>query len=137
MSAWRHATVVACALLAFGAAAAADVRLEDGWVRASGPTQHETAAYVRITPQQALRLVQARSPWAASVRVRPVAGASAVRLPAGETTQLAPGGPDLLLVGLRYQVREGDVIPISLVLEDAQGRRLVRHFGGQGRAPGR
>jgi hypothetical protein len=34
--------------------------------------------------------------------------------------------------GLRWQVRAGDVIPVSLVFEDEGGQRLVRHFGARG-----
>ncbi|MCC9595198.1 MULTISPECIES: copper chaperone PCu(A)C [unclassified Rubrivivax] len=125
------------ALVTASAACAAEppaVRLDDGWARVSGPAETESEAYVAITPDAPLRLVAARSPWAAEVRVLALGGV--LRLPAGRTTALAPGGPRLRLDGLRWQVRDGDVIPVSLVFEDGGGRRFVRHFGARGRAPG-
>ncbi|WP_164964081.1 copper chaperone PCu(A)C [Rubrivivax sp. JA1026] len=131
MRVWARWAAASAALLMAAGAAAADLRLADGWARASGPAETATEAYVEITPDAPLRLVGARSPWAAEVRV--LAPGGALRLPAGRTTALAPGGPRLRLDGLRWQVRDGDVIPVSLVFEDADGRRFVRHFGAAGR----
>ncbi|BAL97038.1 copper chaperone PCu(A)C [Rubrivivax gelatinosus] len=126
------------ALVMVTAASAAEppvVRLVDGWARSSGPAETATEAYVAITADEPLRLVGARSPWAAEVQVAAPGGV--LRLAAGRTTRLQPGGAALRLVGLRWQVRDGDVIPVSLVFEDAGGRRFVRHFGAVGRSPDR
>ncbi|MBG6078966.1 copper(I)-binding protein [Rubrivivax gelatinosus] len=126
------------ALVTASAACAAEppaVRLDDGWARVSGPAETESEACVAITPAEPLRLVGARSPWAAEVQLKAPGGV--LPLPAGRTTRLEPGGPALRLVGLRWQVRDGDVIPVSLVFEDGGGRRFVRHFGARGRTPGR
>lgn len=126
------------ALLMAAAASGAEppaVRLDVGWARVSGPAQTDSEAYVAITPAEPLRLVGARSPWAAEVQLKAPGGV--LRLPAGRTTRLEPGGPALRLVGLHWQVRDGDVIPVSLVFEDEGGRRFVRHFGARGRSPGR
>lgn len=125
------------ALVTASAACAAEppaVRLDDGWARVSGPAETESEACVAIKPAESLRLVGARSPWAAEVRVAAPGGV--LRLPAGRTTRLEPGGPALRLVGLRWQVRDGDVVPVSLVFEDGGGRHFVRHFGARGRTPG-
>ncbi|MGC4080497.1 MAG: copper chaperone PCu(A)C [Rubrivivax sp.] len=134
----RGAAATAAWVMASAAAAAAEppaVRLDDGWARVSGPAETEREACVAITPGEPLRLVGARSPWAAQVQLKAPGGV--LRLPAGRTTRLEPGGPALRLVGLRWQVRDGDVIPVSLVFEDDGGRRFVRHFGARGRAPER
>lgn len=130
MRLWAQAAAASAALLMAASAAASELRLAEGWARASGPAETATEAYVAITPEAPLRLVAARSPWAAEVRV--LAPGGALRLPAGRTTALEPGGPRLRLDGLRWQVRDGDVIPVSLVFEDEGGRRLVRHFGARG-----
>jgi len=107
------------------------VRLGGGWARSSGPAETATEAYVAITVDAPLRLVGAHSPWAAEVQV--VTPGGVLLLAAGRTTVLQPGGAALRLVGLRWQVRDGDVVPVSLVFEDAGGRRFVRHFGAEGR----
>jgi hypothetical protein len=85
-----------------------------------------------ITSVRGGRLVGASSPIATSVEVhetkmegdmmkmRPV---EALPLPAGQPVELKAGTYHMMLLGLKAQVKAGDVVPISLVVEDAQGRR--------------
>ena len=49
------------------------------------------------------------------------------RLPikAGTSLQLKPGGLHIMLIKLKQQIREGDVIPISLIAQDGHGKKTT------------
>ena len=44
-------------------------------------------------------------------------------LPAGKPVEFKAGGYHLMLMGLKAPVKAGDVVPIKLVVEDAEGKR--------------
>mgnify|MGYP001075029431 CR=1 FL=1 len=105
---------------------AGHVRVVDAWVRATVPGQSVAGAYMEIRSDADGRLLRASSPLAprvelhemrmdgAVMRMRPVA---AVALKGGETVQLKPGGLHLMLVDLARPIREGEKIPLTLVVE--------------------
>jgi copper(I)-binding protein len=123
--------LIAVALFA-GAAAHAQVVVDKPWVRTTVAHQTTTGAFMTITSAQGGKLVSASSPVAASVEVhemkmkgdtmtmRPVA---ALPLPAGKPVELKAGAYHMMLMGLKAPVKFGDVVPIQLVVEDAQGKR--------------
>jgi copper(I)-binding protein len=47
----------------------------------------------------------------------------ALPLPAGQAVEFKPNGYHLMLTGLKAPVKAGDVVPLTLVVEDAKGRR--------------
>jgi copper(I)-binding protein len=47
----------------------------------------------------------------------------ALELPAGKAVELKPGGFHVMLMGLKQQVKEGDTVPVTLVVEGADGKR--------------
>jgi copper(I)-binding protein len=110
----------------------AQVRVGEPWVRATVPQQTASGAFMQLTSPVATRLVGASSPAAAMVevhemaiendvmRMRQIAG---LALPAGTTVALKPGSFHLMLIGLKRQVKTGEAVPISLVFEDAAGKR--------------
>lgn len=124
-------TLLATLLLA-AAAAHAQVTVDKPWVRTTVAQQTTSGAFMTITSVHGGRLVGASSPIAASVEVhetkmegdmmkmRPV---DALPLPAGQPVELKAGTYHMMLLGLKAPVKAGDVVPISLVVEDAQGRR--------------
>jgi copper(I)-binding protein len=113
-------------------AAWAQVQVDDPWVRATVPEQNVTGAFMRLTAPADARLVSARSPLAGKVEIhemvtekdlmkmRPVV---AIELPAGKTIELKPGGRHVMLFDLKGPVREGDTVPLTLVLEGRDGKR--------------
>jgi len=123
--------LAAGALLA-SAAARAQVTVDQPWVRTTVAQQTTTGAYMTITSAQDGKLVAASSPVAASVevhemkmegdvmRMRPI---DALPLPAGKPVELKTGAYHMMLMGLKAPVKAGDVVPISLVIEDAKGKR--------------
>jgi copper(I)-binding protein len=112
--------------------AAAQVRVTDPWVRATVPQQQVSGAFMQLSSSRAMRLVEVRSPVAGIVeihemamdqgimRMRPVPG---VDLPAGKTVELKPGGYHVMLIDLKKQLKEGDNVPITLVLEGKDKKR--------------
>jgi len=58
----------------------------------------------------------------------------ALDLPAGRAVELKPGGYHVMLMDLKQQVKEGDVVPVSLVIESG-GRRETIEVKASVRAP--
>ncbi len=126
----KSAFFLAATLLA--SAAHAQVTVDKPWVRTTVAQQTVTGAFMTITSAQGGKLVSASSPVAASVEVhemkmvgdvmkmRPV---ESLPLPAGKPVELKAGAYHMMLMGLKAPVKFGDVVPITLVIEDAAGKR--------------
>lgn len=122
--------VVGVSVSAF--AAAAEVVVDDAWVRATVPQQKATGAFMRLTADQDMTLLEAKSDAAAAVEIHEMAMKDDVMrmrevpklaLPAGKAVELKPGGYHIMLLDLKEQVKEGAQVPMSLVFEDANGAR--------------
>jgi len=122
----------AAILLLAPACAFAQVRVSDPWVRATVPQQKVSGAFMQISSSRDARLVEVRSPVAGVVeihemamdkgviRMRPVPG---VDLPAGRTVGLKPGGYHMMLLDLKRQLKAGESVPLTLVLEAKDRKR--------------
>jgi len=137
----RHSLLFAAALLcaplasaqtSAASAANAQVAIDAPWVRATVPRQPATGAFMRLTAARDLRLVGARSPAAEQVEVHEMAmqgqmmrmrQVAALDLPKGRAVALAPGGYHLMLIGLQRPLRAGEKVALTLLLEDADGKR--------------
>jgi copper(I)-binding protein len=124
-------TLVLCACL-LANAAQAQVVVKDPWVRATVPAQKATGAFMQLQAAADSKLVAASSPVAGIVEVHEMAMEHDVMrmrqipfltLPAGKTVQLSPGGYHIMLLELKRQAKEGDKLPLSLVIEGKDGRR--------------
>jgi len=110
----------------------AQVQVADPWVRATVAQQRSTGAFMRLTAAQDARLVQAQSPAAKIVEIHEMTmdgdvmkmrAIDALELPAGKTVELKPGGYHVMLIDLNAQLKEGDVVPLTLVVEGKDGKR--------------
>ena len=110
----------------------AQVTVKDPWVRATVPAQKATGAFMHITSAQDARLVEASSPVAGVVEVhemtmeKDVMKMRAIKgldLPAGKTVELKPGGYHVMLMDLKQQMKEGDTVPVTLVVEGKDKKR--------------
>jgi copper(I)-binding protein len=109
--------------------ALAQVTVGEPWVRATVAQQQATGAFMTLTSTKGARLVAASSPAAGVVevhemkmiddvmRMREIPG---LDLPAGQAVTLKPGGYHLMLFQLKQPLNEGDNIPLTLEIEDAQ-----------------
>lgn len=119
------------ASIAFASTAFAQTSVTEPWVRATVPAQKASGAFLQVRSADAARLVSASSPVAKSVEIhkmemhgqtmkmREVDG---IDLPAGQTVTLASGGFHIMLVGLNKQLKEGESVPLTLVVQRKQGK---------------
>jgi periplasmic copper chaperone A len=123
------------ALSATAWAQSTTVKVEDAWVRGTVATQKATGAFMRLTPSANARLVSASSPVAGVVEIHEMAMENDVMkmrqvpgldLAAGRTTELKPGGFHVMLMDLKAPVKGGDVVPLTLVFEDAAKQRFTQ-----------
>lgn len=145
-----HKILSFAAVLAFAVQAHAQVDVQDAWVRATVPHQKTTGAFMTLVATQDSKLVAATSPLAGVAEVHEMAmqdnvmrmrHVPEVALPAGQPVELKPGGYHVMLMDLKQQVKDGDVVPLTLTIERKDGRReqlqvqaRVRPLGASGAA---
>ncbi|MEN9543535.1 MAG: hypothetical protein RLZZ598_368 [Pseudomonadota bacterium] len=141
-----HQAAIALAVLLSGAAASAQsVKVSDPWVRATVAQQSATGAFMQLQSAKGARVLEVRSPVAAlaeihemamkgdMMQMRPV---QALDLPAGKTVEFKPGGYHLMLMGLKQPLKAGDSVPLSLIVETADGRHETLEIKAPVRALG-
>lgn len=112
-------------------AALAQVTVTDPWVRATVPQQKSAGAFMRLQSATPARLVAVRSPLARAeihsmqmeggvMKMQAVEG---IDLPAGKAVNLASGGYHVMLFNLTRQLKEGETVPLTLVVEDVKRKR--------------
>lgn len=118
--------------LSVSLSAQAQVTVKDAWVRATVAQQKATGAFMQLQSVQEARLVSVQSPAAGVVEVHEMAmdgGVMKMRavpglaLPAGKAVDLKPGGYHVMLMDLKAQVKDGDTVPVTLVVEGQDGKR--------------
>ena len=123
---------LALALAGLSAPAFAAVTVTDPWVRATASYQKSSVAFMQLVSSKDARLVKADSPVAKVVEIHEMVmknhvmqmnAIPAIELPAGKAVELKPSGYMVMLVGLKQQIKEGDVIPISIVIEGKDKKR--------------
>jgi copper(I)-binding protein len=120
------------AALVLAATAQAQVSVKDAWVRATVPQQKATGAFMQLVSAKDAKLVEAKSPVAGVVEIHEMAMVDQVmkmravpglELPAGKMVELKPGGYHVMLLDLKGQVKDGDMVPLTLVVEGRDGKR--------------
>jgi copper(I)-binding protein len=138
----RH-LALAAALATAAATAHARVLVEDAWVRATVPQQKAAGAYMKLSAAEDTKLVAASSPVAAEVEVHEMRMEGDIMrmraipfldLPAGKTVEARPGGYHFMLMNLRQPLRPGDTVPLKLVFEHKDGKRVTREVQAEVRA---
>lgn len=124
--------VIITALSAIASVSQAQVVVKDAWIRATVPQQKTSGVFLQIESSSDARLVDAHSDAATSaelhemkldnniMRMRAI---DQLALPAGKAVTLKPGGYHLMLMGLKNQVKVGDVISLTLVVENKDKKR--------------
>lgn len=124
--------LVAGSLLATSLGAHAEVLVKDAWVRATVPQQKATGAFMKIQVPQDSRLVEVQTSAAATAEVHQMKMDNNVmkmraipdlELPAGKEIELKPGSYHVMLMGLKAQVKEGDIVPLTLIIEGKDKKR--------------
>ena len=115
---------------AFGAQAQTTVK--DPWVRGTVAGQKATGMFGQVTSTTGGKLVAASSPMAGVVEIHEMAmdgnvlkmrAVSGLELPAGKAVDLKPGGYHVMLMDLKQELKPGDAVPVTLVIEGPGGKR--------------
>jgi periplasmic copper chaperone A len=111
----------------------AQTTVTDPWVRGTVAQQKATGLFAKITSAQGARLVSASTPVAGLVEIHEMSMAGDVMkmrslpdglaLPAGKAVELKPGGYHVMLMDLKQQLKVGDTVVVTLVLEGADKKR--------------
>ena len=115
-------------LLLAGTAQAADLSIDQAWVRALPPTQTTTAGYLRIrnTGSEDRVLVGASSPVAGAAEIHTTAEVDGmmrmqrlprVLVPAGSEVKLEPGGMHMMLFRVGRMPAPGEQVELCLQFE--------------------
>jgi copper(I)-binding protein len=126
--------LITAAAIAFAASgASAQTTVQDAWVRGTVPQQKATGLFARITSASGGKLVSASSPAAGVTEVHEMAMegnvmtmralAKGLELPAGKAVELKPGGYHVMLMDLKQQLKAGDTVALTLVIEGPGGKR--------------
>jgi hypothetical protein len=112
--------------------ACAQTTVKEPWVRGTVAQQKATGAFMQLTSAQGGKLVSARSPVAGVVEIHQMAmegdmmkmrAVASIDLPAGKGVDLKPGGYHVMLLDLKQQMKDGDSVPITLVIVGKDGKR--------------
>lgn len=124
--------LVSVVLVAATSSALAQVEVKDPWMRATVSQQKAAGAFMRLTSAQGARVVQVTSPVAGVAEIHEMSmvdnmmhmrAVDALEVPAGKTVELKPGGYHIMLQDLKQTIKEGDVVPLTLVVEGSDGKR--------------
>lgn len=138
-------TLALLALLAM-ASAHAQTSVKDAWVRGTVAQQKATGMFAQITSSTGGRLVSATSPVAGVVEIHEMKmegdvmkmkAIPGLELPAGKMVELKPGGYHVMMMDLKKELKAGETVPVTLVIEGADSKResivvnaTVRALGG-------
>ncbi|MFZ6767879.1 copper chaperone PCu(A)C [Undibacterium sp. Di26W] len=116
----------------FSTAAQAQVTVKEAWVRATVPQQKASGAFMQISSVKDVKLVEVRSPVAGIAElhkmemndnIMKMRSVDSMDLPAGKTVELKPGAYHVMLLDLKSQIKDGDIVPLTLVLENKDKKR--------------
>ena len=131
----KNALPVATALAALAlcaASALAQTTVKDAWVRGTVAQQKATGAFMQITSAHGGKLLSVRSPAAGIVEIHEMSmngdvmkmhAIPALDLPAGQAVELKPGGYHVMMMDLKQQLKAGDSVAFTLVVEGKGGQR--------------
>src|SRR4030095_11180078 len=147
MSLCRSLSLIAVTVIMTAAApAAAEVAVSDAWVRGTVGGAKSTGAFMRLTSTADVTLVGVASPAAKIVEIHEMkveggmmrmSAAARLTLPAGKIVELKPGGYHVMLMDLAQPLKEGDIIPLTMIIEDKAGTKQTIDVRASVRALGK
>ena len=122
-------------LLLVAPAFAADIKIENAWIREPAPGQIVVGGFMSITSPKDAVLMQVNSPVAGLVELhemkmdngvmlmRPL---KKIALPKNQTVKLEPGGLHLMLEELKQPLKAGDKVPLTLKIKRGEKVEKVK-----------
>jgi periplasmic copper chaperone A len=138
-----RAVAVCAALTLIGVAAHAEVTVKEAWVRATVPSQKATGAFMQLTSTEPVRLIEVQSSVAKIVEVHEMRmegdrmmmqAVPGIDLVPGQVLELKPGGYHVMLIDVVKPVGVGDKVPLTLVLEGKDKKRIQVQVSAEVRA---
>lgn len=120
------------AAVTLSTAAHAQVTVKDAWIRATVPQQKATGAFMQLSAAQDLQLVAVTTPLTPKAEIHEMTMQDqvmrmrqipALALPSGKAVELKPGGYHVMLLDLPRQVKAGERVPLTLVVQGKDGQR--------------
>lgn len=108
----------------------AQVKIDNGWARATVQGQKATGAFMKITAAQTTQLVAVSSPAAGVAEIHEMKmdngvmkmrAMPALDLPANQAVELKPGGYHLMLMDLKTPLTKDSSVALTLTFKDAKG----------------
>lgn len=124
--------LAAASLTAVSTTATAQTIAKDAWVRGTVASQKATGMFVQLTSPTGGKLVSASSPVAGVVEIHEMTmdgnvmkmrAVPGLDLPAGKAVDLKPGGFHVMLMDLKQPLKDGESVPVTLVIEGKDGKR--------------
>jgi periplasmic copper chaperone A len=125
------ATIVGITI-SFSTSTLAQVVAKDAWVRTTVAQQKVTGAFMQLQSPKAVKVISASSPISDTVEIHTMEiqgevmkmrAINSLDIPAGQVVELKPGSYHIMLFNLKSQVKAGDIVPITLTVEDAGKKR--------------
>jgi periplasmic copper chaperone A len=141
----KKLVIAALISASFASLSHAQVIAKDAWVRPTVPQQKVTGAFMQLQSPKAVKVIAASSPISDNVEIHTMEmqgdimkmrAISALDLPAGQVVELKPGSYHIMLFNLKSQVKAGDVVPITLTVEEADKKRTTYTVQATAKAPG-
>ncbi|MEN9485856.1 MAG: hypothetical protein RJB37_3736 [Pseudomonadota bacterium] len=129
--------------LASATAAHAQVTVKEPWVRGTVASQKATGAFMQLSTTEAVRLVEVRSGAAKIVEVHEMRmegdrmmmkAVPGIDLVPGQMLELKPGGFHVMLIDVVKPLNAGDKVPLTLVLEGKDRKRIQVEVSAEVRA---
>ena len=124
--------VLVALLMTAAFAAHAQTTVKDPWVRGTVAGQKATGMFGQVTSTTGGKLVSASSPVAGMVEIHEMVmdgnvmkmrAVTGLELPAGKAVDLKPGGYHVMLMDLKQELKVGETVPVTLVIEGVGGKR--------------
>ncbi|MEZ0289140.1 MAG: copper chaperone PCu(A)C [Methylophilus sp.] len=121
-------------MICFTALAHAEVKITNAWVKPTVPGQPVAGAYMALISDKDVDIVATQSPVAGKAEIHSMSMEGNImrmkkldrlQLKAGKAVELKPGGFHLMLIELNHQIKEGEIVPISLVTQDVSGKKAT------------
>jgi hypothetical protein len=113
---------------------AADIKVENAWVRAPAPGQTVVGGFMDISSARDAKLLSASTPVAGTTELHEMSMKDGVMimhavpniaLPQGRVVKLEPGGLHVMLFDLKKQLKQGDKVPLTLKVQTGKALQSI------------
>ena len=118
------------------------VIVSEVWIKTTIPGGSVSAAYMRIQSPVALKLLKVEGSIAGDIQIHDMKmndgvmemkALDSVDIPAGQMVELKPGGKHVMLMQLAKPIHKGDKVPLKLVFESADKKKITVHVDATAR----